>query len=219
MTKNQSVDFAEVLTDGEPAQVDGPELVGPNPDTTPAPAPAPGKRGRPRKWASEAERKRAYNAARKEAREKARQEGKEPAGGPPGGKQAKKQAAQGAADILNEQLHEIREGYGKAETPADLAGLAPPSEAPLVVSGYLLLVAIDAIAPVVVRFLFRRDASTLALTKEERQKVEPLADSVAAELTRGLTPVQMFAGVLLSMYAAKIPHLPKLPPRTRKAGK
>lgn len=86
-----------------------------------------------------------------------------------------------------------------------------PAPAPLI-TGYLLLIAIDAIAPGVIVLLLRtatgrRDvtADALRLGPDDRKAVEPLADEAAKYISGRLNPVTALAVVLGSLYAMRIP--------------
>lgn len=194
----------------EPVLDFGPDIAAPAPAIEDA-APAPAKgRGRPRKYATEEERLEAKRERDRARRAKAK--GAEPPP-PKGAKATGAKATEGTA--WQEELDAMRAGY-EAEPQAQAAtatgaGEAAPDAAPgPVMSGYLLLVAIDGFAPAIIRFFLRRDTSALKLTDAEMKRLEPLADAAAKQLFANVSPAEMFAISIVGVYAAKIPALPKL---------
>lgn len=192
-------------TTSEPILEFGPDISAPAPSTEGEPAPAKG-RGRPRKYANEEERlaaKRERDRARRAKAKGAMPTGTKPTGAKP---------TDGAA--WQEELDAMRAGYEaepQAQPDAATGAEAAPDAAPgPIMSGYLLLVAIDGFAPAIIRFFFRRDTSALKLTEGEMKRLEPLADAAAKQLFANVSPAEMFAISIAGVYAAKIPGLPKL---------
>lgn len=99
-------------------------------------------------------------------------------------------------------------GQGQAQAPAVPF---PAADQPVVVSGFLLLTIVDALAPVLIvallRLLKRKDVqrADLKLTADERESLEPFADRAAGVLMGNVSPVNAFLLALGAIYAAKIP--------------
>lgn len=100
------------------------------------------------------------------------------------------------------------------EAPAN-PGTAPQPGAPSMISGYLLLLLVDAIVPEVIAFVMRRwgkrpdvKGSQMRLNDDERKQLEQLADAAAARLMAGMDPVTLFGFAVAVMYIARIPAKP-----------
>ena len=111
---------------------------------------------------------------------------------------------------LEEELNEVRDRY-KATAAAPGAPVAPT-----LISGYLLLVVVDAVIPEVIVFLLRRfgkrtdvKATQLRLSEDALKKLEPLADAAAAKLLVGMDPVTLLAVSMSAMYIVNIPPRPE----------
>lgn len=177
------------------------------PDETPAPEP---KAGRPRKYATEAERREAKRIQDRERKKRARTK-------------AKGRAEAGRQDASDE-LDELRKAYADApearpDAEADPVPAPGPEPEPAPPMGHILLAITDTVAPFVIGKAMRRDTSRLALTAGEKEKLGPLADAAAEKLLAKTDPVRLFVLTVGSLYMAKAQALPKLPPkRTNKAG-
>lgn len=196
------------------------------PDIAPAPieepasaAPVTGKRtGRPKKYRTEAERKEARNARDRRRRERT---------GTPGTTDKVPKAKETPVDAFAAELAALKEGYAESPKVVPAQGIdgdtneapnTPNTPAPYV-TGYMLLLITDTLFPPLVGFIFRRDASGLTLTAEERKKLEPVADAAAADVLGTLTPAQAFFGTAFALYASKIRSLPPKAPKERKPAK
>ena len=147
------------------------------------------KRGRPRKYANDAERKRAARA-----REKARKQ-------------------EAAGDIP--EIAELRKAYADAKEtapePDPVNGPETPAPEPVAAPmGHALLSIADTLGPLLVGRAMRRDPARIRLTNDEKQRLEPLADAAAEKVLAKTDPVKLFFVTLISIYTAKAQVLPKL---------
>lgn len=140
---------------------------------------------------------------RKRGRPRKDEQGANPA---PKAKAAPKEADGG----LEAELDAMRKEH--ASDPAQPAQAMPESEGPPLITGYLLLIVIDAMAPGLVVLSVkwatgRTDiaAETLRLGESDRKAVEPLADEAAKVIMARMNPVAMFGLVMVAMYAMRIP--------------
>lgn len=170
--------------------------------------------GRPAKYGTDDERR----AARRERDRKRKQLARDKAQGappdaPPGF------TPPGKVDAFAEELAALQTAYKEAGPTPNAApvegGPVPDGEKPYI-SGYVLLMVADVLFPPLVGFLFRRDVTALRLTKEERDKLEPIADRAAMDVLGGLSPTALFFSTTFAIYAGKAQAMPKLPPKVRK---
>ncbi len=92
------------------------------------------------------------------------------------------------------------------------AQAAAPMPLNTLVSGYLLLIVIDAVFPSVIKKVIsifnpkykNLDIKKIRLSKEEKEELEKLADEVAKIIFMGMSPLATFALSLTVMYSSKI---------------
>lgn len=168
--------------------------------------PANTKQGRPRKYASDEERK----AARRERDRKARaaKRARPATATAKGG-----DALQAAAD----EIEELRKGYADAPEqgadpdPAKAASVTPEPPKRAALSGAVLLIGTDALFPPLIGRIMGRDPERMRMTNEERKRMEPIADEAAAEMFGQMSPVSQFVMGMAAIYAGKAQALPRLP--------
>lgn len=156
-------------------------------------------KGRPRKYATDAEAKSAKRAKDAERKRKARRERKS------------RPEADELAE-LQKAYADLPEVDADPDTPPAPSTQPEPVPAPM---GHILLAITDTVAPFVIAKAMKRDASRLGLTASEKERLAPLADAAAEKLLAKTDPVKLFVLTVASIYFAKAQALPKLEGRPK----
>jgi hypothetical protein len=109
-------------------------------------------------------------------------------------------------DPFEQLKKDIEENERNNINPA--AAAAPAVEAPPAVnllSGYILLLAMDLIFPSGIKMIFKKAAkdiplSQIRMTKDQKDSLEPLADEVAKRIQQYLDPITLFFIAAGGMY-------------------
>lgn len=167
----------------------------------------------------EAEQRRARDRARrakmKAERGAAPQAGASPSTAPATPSPAAQTAQPGKQKTLQQEIDELKAGYTTADPvngPQTPGTGQPGAPMATLVSGYVLVMVMDAMVPALVawgvnRFGGRDDVSAdmLRLTQREKDAIEPIADRAASFILGRIDPVTLFFTVYGAMCITKIP--------------
>lgn len=126
--------------------------------------------------------------------------------GRPLGSTKDKTSASSAENIRSGAIPNVQSNTGASPAPAPASEAAPaPAPVNTLMTGYLLLITLDLLAPLAVTFLLKKSkpelkAKNLKMTKQEREDLEPLADEAAKVIAQNINPVTMF----FVMYSATL---------------